>query len=88
MPAGPNISQLLRDRAASIRALAARLDRAAVLDLYRRAGSDVWIGPTPARCATELDAARRALLQTVGQLRSAAVALDRRADQAALAEVQ
>lgn len=69
----------LRRRAATLRSLAQRLNALRVLDCYRSAGTDTWVGPSPQRCD---DALRRAPIT----LRAEAEALSveaRRLDRAA-----
>lgn len=46
----------LRGRARSLRSFARALRTLRVLDCYRSAGSDTWVGPSPQRCD---DALRR-----------------------------
>jgi|GEM_PF-1534223 len=62
----------LRQRATKLRALAQRLNGVRVLDCYRAAGTDTWVGPSPQRC----DDALRGILAT---LRADADALSRQA---------
>ena len=71
----------LRNRAASLRSLAQRLNALRVLDCYRSAGTDTWVGPSPQRCD---DALRRAPITLRAEARSLseeARRLDRIADE-------
>jgi len=58
----------LRQRAVVISTLARRLQRVYALDLYRFAGSDTWVGPSPQACVDDLRQRRTALLQQVDEL--------------------
>ena len=53
----------LRQRATVLASLAAQLQRVYALDLYRFAGPDVWVGPSPQACADDLRQRRNAILQ-------------------------
>ena len=75
----PTSPQLLRRRAAQLRATASALDGAEALDLYRRAGGDVWLGPTPRRCDDDLVTLRHLLLSAGSELRVEARELEARA---------
>lgn len=70
----------LRARAARLRSVARRLDAAKVLDVYQRAGTEVWMGPTPSRCLEELLRIRSTILGAADDLRDAARNLEVRAD--------
>ncbi|MEO6126222.1 MAG: hypothetical protein ABIR32_21185 [Ilumatobacteraceae bacterium] len=79
----PGTPQDLRARAARLRSVARRLNSAQVLDVYQRAGPDVWIGPTPHHCLDDLLLIRSVVLGAADDLRSAAHNLELRADQLA-----
>jgi hypothetical protein len=83
MPPGPISPDQLHDRAAALRRLALRIEQSPALDLHRRAGEDVWVGPTPAHCHEELLDLRRQLLAAADDLRDRAQMLDARAAQLA-----
>jgi hypothetical protein len=85
MSPGPATADNLRARAVALRAAATKLDHCAALDLYQRAGSDVWEGATPRRCREDLLDARSRLLRAVDDLRHIARVLDERALHAATA---
>lgn len=53
----------LRQRAGVLSTLAWRLQRLYALDLYRFAGPDVWVGPSPQACVDDLRQRRTAILQ-------------------------
>ncbi len=40
----------LRQRATKLRALAQRLHALRIIDCYRAAGTETWVGPSPQRC--------------------------------------
>jgi hypothetical protein len=71
----------LRQRASVLRTTASKISSSAALDLYRRAGDDVWRGPTPTRCLDELLQMRTDLQRAADDLRDAATQLDQRAEQ-------
>ena len=71
----------LRDRAAALRRVAIAIENSEAVVLYRRAGGDTWIGPTPQHCLNELHSIRRALLDAAAGLRTNARRLDKRAQQ-------
>ena len=81
MPVTPTSreSQVLRDRAWQLRALAGRVPTDALDDVLRRAGEDTWIGPTATRCVLQMRTMRTALDTMAGDLRQAAAQLDRQA---------
>jgi len=85
MPPGSGPSadaaEQLRQRATLLRATASKLEGALALDLYRRAGDDVWRGATPARCLAELLEMRAALQRAAADLRDTARLLAQRAEQ-------
>jgi len=81
MPPGPGSPEQLRQRSAVLRITASKLDASPALVLYRRAGDDVWRGPTPARCLDDLLRMRTELLAAADELRANARQLDLRADQ-------
>lgn len=66
----------MRRRAVQLRATATTLDSAEALDLYRRAGDDVWLGPTPRRCREDLLTLRHLLLSAGSELRAQARRLE------------
>lgn len=74
-------AEQLRQRATALRTTAIKIESALALDLYRRAGDDVWRGPTPTRCLEELLQMRADLLRAADDLRDAATVLDQRAEQ-------
>ncbi len=71
----------LRARAGVLRALAARLEHLRALDLYRDAGPDTWVGPSPQRCGDSLRSVRTALLEHADELIRTAHRFERQADQ-------
>ena len=75
--------QDLRARAVAIRSVAKVLDSAQVLDLHRRAGPDVWLGPTPTECLDSLVRMRTVITGAATDLRAAAHNLESRAEQLA-----
>jgi hypothetical protein len=73
-------SQLLRTRAAALRKLSAALDSSRMIDLHRRAGEDVWLGPTASRCRDDLQQLARTLATEAADLVVRARTLEQRAD--------
>ncbi len=73
----------LRNRATQLRALARRLNSLRVLDCYRSAGTETWVGSSPERCD---DALRRIPITLRAQADSLSIEarrLDRVADEVA-----
>lgn len=86
MPSGGEMSTTpqairLRQRAATLRALARRIESLTVLDLHREAGPDTWVGPSPHTCAETLRAHRGRLLAAVDDLRATSSRFERQADE-------
>lgn len=79
MPPTPTSPEALRHRAVQLRTTASTLDHTEALDLYRRAGDDVWLGPTPRHCHDDLITVRHLLLAAGTDLRAEARALEARA---------
>lgn len=79
MPPTPPSPDSMRRRAATLRTVASTLDHSQALDLHRRAGDDVWLGPTPRRCHDDLITIRTLLLQAGRDLRTGARDLEVRA---------
>lgn len=71
----------LRVRATQLRSLARRLHNLQVLDCYRSAGSDTWVGPSPQRCDDALRGFPVALRTQADSLSVEARRLDRVADE-------
>jgi hypothetical protein len=69
----------LRARAARLRSLSLRLRTARARQLFRRAGTDTWVGPTPSRCLDELEQVRRAIANAADELDAAARRLESQA---------
>lgn len=69
----------LRQRAVTLRTLARRIGSLHVLDLYRMAGAETWVGPSPQHCADVLRARRSALLAAADDLVGTAARLERQA---------
>ena len=69
----------LHRRAAALRRLAARLDAAAVNDLLRRAGPDVWVGPVADDFVADLRVQRASMIGSADELQALARMLDLRA---------
>lgn len=94
MPSGGEMSTTpqairLRQRAATLRTLARRIESLTVLDLHRVAGADTWVGPSPCTRAEMLRAHRGRLLAAADDLWATASRFEREADEldaAALAE--
>ena len=68
----------LQQRALNLRRLAHSIEQLDATVLYRRAGTDTWIGPTAQRCINELITARTLLLQAADASRVAARQLELR----------
>ena len=85
MSATSPVAEQLRVRARALRALAQTIEDCDATTLYRRAGIETWIGPTPQRCLDDLIAARTQLQRSAQDLRDAAHRLDARAVQIDLA---
>jgi len=81
MPTGSGAAEQLRHRAASLRTAAAKIEACSAIDLYHRAGGDVWRGPTPTRCLDDLLQMRAGLCRGADELRAAARTLEQRAEQ-------
>ena len=62
MPTSPTATRL-RQRAIVLASLARQLQRVYALDLYRFAGTDTWVGPSPQACVDDLRQRRDAILQ-------------------------
>lgn len=73
-------ASVLRERARSLRAMAARLEQLEALGLAARADVDTWMGPSPARCHDSLVSMRRRLLDEADSLRRTAARCDRSAE--------
>ena len=71
----------LRLRATRLRALAQRLNTLRVLDCYRSAGTDTWVGPTPQLCDDALRRIPITLRAEADSLTIEARRLDRVADE-------
>ncbi len=71
----------LRQRAAALDSVAWRLQRVYVVDLYRFAGPDTWVGPSPQACVDDLRQRRTAILQQVDTLRAEGRRFIRTADE-------
>jgi hypothetical protein len=70
----------LRQRAASLRALASTIENTPMNTLGSALGPDVWMGPTPQRCRERVEHFRRVFLQHADNLRWRARQLERRAE--------
>ncbi len=81
LPVTNPAAERLRTRAGVLRALAARLEQLRALELYRDAGPDTWVGPSPQRCGDSLHAARSTLLEHADELIRTAHRFERQADQ-------
>ncbi len=81
MPTPAPVADVLLERARSLRRLARTIESLDAMLLYRRAGIDTWIGPTPQRCFDELLAARSTLTRAADELGRNAAQLERRAAQ-------
>lgn len=75
----------LRDRARSLRRLAASVRGCGAAHLWRRAGADTWVGPTAQACLDDLIAMRRRLATAGDELDARARRLETEADAAELA---
>jgi hypothetical protein len=84
MPNTAALADDLRERARTLRRLAGTIDAADAAMLYRRAGVDTWIGPTPQHCVDDLLIWRNLLFQAADALRSGAYRLELRATQVGL----
>ncbi len=83
MPSTDPASQL-RERARSLRRLAADIRDCAATQLWRRAGTDTWVGPVAHGCLDELIAMRRRLVAAGDDLDARARRLEVDADAAEL----
>ena len=81
MPIAQTAASQLRDRAATLRRTAKRIDDADANLLFRRAGTDTWLGPTPQRCFDDLVAMRTQLKGAADDLRTRASRLEQQASQ-------
>ncbi len=81
MPPSPTTPDQLRQRASMLRTIASKIECTRALDLHRRAGDDVWRGPTPQHCLDDLLQMRVDLLGAAEDLRDGARTLDMRAAQ-------
>lgn len=80
MPSSPEASRL-RERAATLRRLARRIDGLRLLELHRDVGPDTWVGPTPQHCAHLVEVHRVRLLAAADELYASAARFERQADQ-------
>lgn len=81
----PDPIAVLRERARSLRRLAASLDASGAGALWRRAGTDTWEGPLARACLDDLLVIRRRLTEARDDLTVAARRLDAQADAADVA---
>jgi hypothetical protein len=72
----------LRQRAHDLRRAATHLGGCAANSLYRFSRDDTWIGPTARSCYDELVTMNTSLVNASDALRTAALRLEARADQA------
>jgi hypothetical protein len=77
MPTTP--ADRLRARALVLRTFARRVQQLEALTLYRRAGTDTWLGPSPQVCDEALQQARKGVLAEVDQLIVTAQRFERQA---------
>jgi hypothetical protein len=70
----------LRQRAAALRGFASGIAANPALDLWRRAGADTWVGPTPEACLADLQRIRADLLAAVDDLQRTASQFEQQAD--------
>ena len=78
---GSGSAQHLRIRATQLRSLARRVHNLQVLDCYRSAGIDTWVGPSPQRCDDALRGFPGTLRTQADSLGIEARRLDRLADE-------
>ena len=78
----PTQAEHLRATAMRMRALAASIGSSRALTVYKLAGLDTWIGPTPQRCDDALLAIRRQLQSAQQSSSDVARRLERQADAA------
>lgn len=78
---GSPSADYLRRRAAGLRLLAQRMNALSVLDCYRSAGTDTWVGPSPQLCDDALRRIPIALRAEADSLSREARRLDRIADE-------
>lgn len=82
MPSPGSVSaQQLRGRASGLRAVAQRMHSLRVLDCFRAAGVDTWVGPSPQRCDDALRGYIGTLRRHADELANEARRLDRIADE-------
>jgi len=74
-------SDRLRARATQLRSLARRLHGLRIVDCYRSAGYDTWVGPSPQRCDDALRTYPMTLRAEVDSLSVEARRLERLADE-------
>lgn len=74
-------AEQLRNRATHLRALAQRLQTLCVLEVYRAAGTDTWVGPSPQRCDDALRGFSGSLRTSADGLAAEARRLNRLADE-------
>lgn len=70
-----------RQRAAHLRALAARMQNTPAMSLHLHASVDTWYGPRPDACTTDLALAQQAVRDAADDLQTQAFGFDRRADE-------
>lgn len=73
-------AELLRRRALLLRSLSRAVQQLDAIDLYRHAGTHVWVGPSQQHWDDTLRSDRGALLHAGRELHAAARRLERRAD--------
>lgn len=79
MPITTKPAEELLQRARALRRHARSIEQLDATVLYRRAGNDTWIGPTPAHCFDDLVNARNLLFHACDALRVGAARLEQRA---------
>lgn len=80
MPTSPTATRL-RQRAVALDTVAWRLGQVYAVDLYRLAGPDTWVGPSPQACVDDLLQRRAAILQQIDVLRAESRRFTRTADE-------
>lgn len=71
----------LRQRAAELTSLALQLQRLRLVELYRFASADTWVGPSPQACVDDLRQRRSIILQQADDLLVESRRFNRTADE-------